>query len=245
MNSAAAPKRRPGRKTNAQRAAEAAAAGVQFAPQEPHPVSPPPMGHNSGTYAQAMPLPTRAATREANREASRDLSREPIRSTDGVVGRNGEVLSRTRAGAGTEDVMEIHPSDIPPGWEYQWNTFSIYNEVQMATQNTMWANGWRPVPADRHPGRWTPHGHKGDIIHEGARLEERPKSLGDEARAEDKAKAMAQMRENNAIMTALGRDKTPLGDGMSMDGKQYRGVAPQIRTNFAPEAVGRAEYERE
>lgn len=231
--------KRRGPKTKAQKAAEAAL----VAGREP---GPSPMGDNSEQFARAMPIPTRAATRQQAREPSRDMSREPIRADNVVVGRNGEVLSRTRAGAGSTDPMEIHATDIPIGWKYQWNTVSIYNEPQYGTQSDMDANGWRAVPASRHPGRWVSADH-GDasIIIGGLRLEERPIELDNEAKAEELAKARAQMRDQNAIMTAMGKGG-PVPDGMSMDSKQYRGVAPQIRTNYAPEGEApRAGYQRE
>lgn len=228
MNEIMAPKRR-GPKTKAQKAAEAAAfGGVGDAPSD----------------AAATVIPERAATRQPVRESSREPVRETLRSGE-VVGRDGSILSRTRAGAGNEDIMEINPADIPAGWEYQWNTISVYNEPMLGTQNTMYANGWRAVPADRHPGVFTPLGHTGDIVHHGARLEERPKTLGDEARMEDMRRAQMQMTEQQAIMMAKGRDKSPLGDGMSMDGQRYRGVAPQVRRSFAPEEAPRPSYSRE
>jgi hypothetical protein len=51
------------------------------------------------------------------------------------------------------------------------------------------------VPASRHAGRWTPVGFEGDIVVQGLRLEERPMSLSQEAKAEDEAIARAQVRD--------------------------------------------------
>jgi hypothetical protein len=51
-----------------------------------------------------------------------------------------------------------------------------------------WKNGWRPVPADRHPGRYAPVGTKGNVLRGGMILMERPEALCDEARADPCAK---------------------------------------------------------
>lgn len=233
MNVANPTTRRAGRKSNAQKAAEAAAASAALG-EAPEPAQPVRVG----------PAPTRAASRQVVREPAREAHRA---MRGGVVAqdRDGNILTRSRPGADREDIMEIPAHEIPAGWEYQWNTVSIYNEPMTSAQNTMWANGWRPVPSERHPGRFMPLGHKGDIIHAGARLEERPRSLSDEARQEDMAKARMQQREQNAMMMAKGR-MGDLAPGMSMDGERYRGVNPNVRTSIGPEGEApRAAYERE
>jgi hypothetical protein len=60
-----------------------------------------------------------------------------------------------------------------------------------------WKNGWRPVPADRHPGRYTPVGTKGNVLRGGMILMERPEALCDEARADMVSKAREQMSDRD------------------------------------------------
>lgn len=83
----------------------------------------------------------------------------------------------------------------PQGWTYQWNAVTVTGKEMVTEQMTMYQNGWRPVPADRHPGNWFPPGYKGDIVVDGLRLEERPESLTADAAAEDKQRARNQVRD--------------------------------------------------
>lgn len=115
-----------------------------------------------------------------------------------VTGRDGTVLSRRRSG--NTDPYAVPPHIIPTGWRYQWNAVTVHGNadpVQNQMQS-MWLNGWRAVPAERHDGMFMPTGVKGEIMRGGLRLEERPAELDDEARAEDKEIAVAQMRDQNA-----------------------------------------------
>lgn len=136
----------------------------------------------------------RAATREQTRTPTRDGARAQSRS--GVVvaeSRTGEVLTRRRTQVG--DIYDVPQHEIPQGWDYQWNTYSVLGAEAVDAQLQMSENGFRPVPAERHAGRWTRPGFRGSIIVNGLRLEERPSSLGHEARAEDISKARAQVRD--------------------------------------------------
>src|SRR5271156_609453 len=129
-------------------------------------------------------------------QTRQEQGREKPRAGE-VLGRNGEVLTRSHKG-GT-DPFENPNLHAPKGWKYQWNTVSVYNnsDVVADQMNQMYGNAWRPVPADRHPGMFTPVGATGAIVRGGQRLEERPEQLDDEARAEDIASARRQMTDRN------------------------------------------------
>lgn len=243
MNAVNPTTRRAGRKSNAQKAAEAAAAAAAQGIVEVGEL--PPMAETATVQSEGVQMRTERARSEV-RQTARDPARDTLRPINGVYyDENGVPLTRSRPSAGTEDLMEIPANEIPEGWEYQWNTMTVYNEPMTSEVNNMWANGWRPVPAERHPGRIMPLGHKGEIIHKGARLEMRPKYLSDEARAEDMRKALALRGEQNAMMMAKGR-MGDLAPGMSMDGQRYRGVSPNLRTSIGPEGEApRPGYERE
>ena len=90
----------------------------------------------------------------------------------------------------------------------------------------MYENGWRPVPASRHPGVWTPPGFEGAIVVRGQRLEERPLELIKQARAEDELRARTVLRnETDALRLTqsqlpganAGRAKTVSGIRMEID----------------------------
>lgn len=142
-------------------------------------------------------------------------------------GRDGQVLSRKRTAHG--DIFHISPAVIPDGWDYQWNPYTVMGEMQVSSQIAMAENGWRPVPAERHPGMFMPEGHKGPVIRDGLILEERPMSLTLEARAEEKAKAKAQQRDAKETLGLTAK----LPGGYS-DDTQYRGVGVDVKTTLTP-----------
>lgn len=168
--------------------------------------------------------------------------RQPVRSIDpvhepireGAVqvrGREGEVLTRKRTQS--SDIFHIPDDIIPAGWNYQWNTVEVYGQQQVAMQLAMHENGWRPVPAGRHPGRFMPVGTSpnADIVRDGMRLEERPDELTREARAEERAKANKQMRDQQE---QLGLSQK-LPDGFSRDNRKLRAMErQQTSRTYAP-----------
>lgn len=152
--------------------------------------------------------PKRGYTRRAARtEATHEPAREPSRDGAVVEGRNGEVLSRRRTSVG--DPFDIPKHLIPKGWDYQWNTISVYGNKDVAIDgaNMMWENAWRPVPAERHPGEFVPVGTKGEIVRGGSRLEERPLVLSIEARREEELKAKRLIADRNESLKLAGVTK--------------------------------------
>jgi len=137
--------------------------------------------------------------RGSARTQMRQPTREPVREGT-FVGRNGEVLTRHRVNG--IDEFDIPPEIVPPGWTYQWNAVTVYNngDLTRAQNMQMYANGWRPVPAERHPGRWTELGKTGDIVVNGQRLEERPAAMTEQARAEDIRTARQQMQDRDQAL---------------------------------------------
>lgn len=149
-----------------------------------------------------------------------------------VRGRNGEQLTRTRSN--NADFYEVPPEIIPKGWEYQWNRVSILGKPDLDASVKMYAQGWRPVEAGRHPGRWLPvsTNPKADIVVEGLRLEERPVELCEEARAEGRA-ASLQLVEDQKDELGL-RRKLPAG--FTRDNSELRRVE-RARTRRTIEAA--------
>jgi len=117
-----------------------------------------------------------------------------------VSGRNGEVLSRRRKQSGGDKFALPPGVGAPAGWTYQWNAVTVTGKEMVTEQMTMYQNGWRPVPGDRHPGIWFPPDYKGEVIVDGLRLEERPESLSAEAAAEDKDRARRQVRDQTDVL---------------------------------------------
>lgn len=183
--------------------------------------------------AQAQAAPRRAAPRPVppRAEAARDLVRESPRAGAVVaLSRDGQRLTRRRIASG--DPLDVPVNEIPQGWSYQWNPVAVLNkginEILQGDLN-MHANGWRPVPASRHPGRWTPVGYEGDIVMKDLRLEERPLSLTMEARAEDEMHARAQVRDRTDALKMT--QKSLPGAGVARSRGQGGGLKIDFSTN--------------
>jgi hypothetical protein len=177
--------------------------------------------------------PARSALRGNVREQIREPARE-ARGGDVVLGRNNEVLSRKRKGG--IDPFHIPPEIVPKGWSYQWNVVSVVgnSDVVMDQVGGMYENGWRPVPAERHPGLFVARGKTGEIVRGGQRLEERPKALTDQARAEEIANAQQQMRDRDqSLMGGKANVRGAMRDGFEMGGK-YRGTGGSLRMSIDP-----------
>jgi hypothetical protein len=167
--------------------------------------------------------------REAVREAPRDVSGNVV-----VMGRNGEVLTRTRKEG--IDPFDVPMSFIPHGWRYQWNALSTYGNTEIfQSQNLEFhQNGWRPVPASRHDGFFMPHGHGGAVIVRGQMLMERPEALNLEAEKEQEEIAIRQMRDRDAaLMGGRANARDAMRGGFEMGGK-YRGTGGDIKINVDP-----------
>lgn len=181
--------------------------------------------------AQVAATPRRGRPRSAVREGGTDQARSPVRSDGSVIGRDGEVLSRKSVDLLTGDIFNIPDYMIPKGWDYQWIAVSIYGntEVVMDQNLTMAVQGWRPVSAKRHDGLLMPKGHVGNIIRGGQMLVERPTVLGDQARAEEVAKARRQMTDRDqALLGGKANARAVMRDGIEMGGR-YRGTGGDIK----------------
>lgn len=183
--------------------------------------------------AAKRPLPPHIDDDEQEPEVPTRSNRQAMRSESGRAtarGRNGEILTRKRTGS--TDPYEIDPKVIPDGWDYQWNAISVVGnkEILMDQSLTMAENGWRAVPAERHPGRFMPEGHKGSIIRGGLRLDERPRALSEEARAEEIAKARQLITDRNESLKLAGVKKQ-IGDGFEMS-RKYRGTGGDVRISI-------------
>lgn len=181
----------------------------------------------------AAPPVRRAATRTRPRQtAPRDSNRESPRGGVEAVGRDGEPLSRKRKGG--IDPFQIPPEIIPEGWTYQWNVVSVTGNADVCLDQGlgMYENGWRPVPAERHPGLFIARGKHGEIIRGGQRLEERPLALTEDARREEVRDARRLIMDRNDSLK-LSAVKNGLADGLAM-GKRYRGTGGDVRMSIDP-----------
>jgi len=156
-----------------------------------------------------------------------------VRPRDGAVvvrGRNGEILTRAQPDDGLDE-FNVPPYLKEDGWDYQWNTLTIYNSNEltsgMVLQNAN--NGWRPVLAQ---GKWNgvfaAPSHKGAIIKKGCVLEERPAQLSYEARADELRKANQLVTDRNESLKLTAVQKSMQG-GFAMNSAKYRGTGGDVR----------------
>ncbi len=172
-------------------------------PKTPETVTTPPQA------ARAAPPLRRLNPRPVPREQPREMAREPSRGNATVIGRNGEELVRMRPEAGGDLYEKVHCPD--PDYTYQWNAISALGKEMDEQELQMYANGWRPVPASRHPGIYSAPGFEGQIVVKGLRLEERPKTLTQEAMYEDHMRAQKQTRDQTDALR-LTQAKLPGAD---------------------------------
>jgi hypothetical protein len=144
-----------------------------------------------------MTVQTKARQQSAGR--AQDSIAQPLQR--GIaLGRNGEEIRRIRTNGNDPFKVPdaIMSKYLEEGYTLQWNVVSVLGKdgrdaPDMINQANMFNAGWRPVPADRHPGVWTPAGATGDIVVKGLRLEECPVKLVEEARIEEKREADNQV----------------------------------------------------
>jgi hypothetical protein len=102
---------------------------------------------------------------------------------------------------GTDDFY-INPSDIPPGWDYEWKRKLLLGAEDPAYQVALARAGWEPVPTSRHPSYMPNQGSHPIIERKGMVLMERPSEISDEARAIELRKARNQVRQKEAQLNS-------------------------------------------
>lgn len=139
-----------------------------------------------------------------------------------AIGRDGKIVTRKLTGAVDKYDLGAMGIKAPPGWTYEWKRKTIAGMEDTDHLNALGDNGWTSVPADRHQGT-AGKSRTGEIVRDGLMLMERPVELTNEARAEDKAAARAQIQAQNDQY----RGRMP--SGMSTE---HPGVRPSIRGSY-------------
>jgi hypothetical protein len=119
-----------------------------------------------------------------DRGAGREVARQPVIARD----RDGNAITRRRDSL--SDQYAVPDQLMDRDWDLQWVRASTYGSPDTGHMAKMMENGWRPIPSDRDgwKGRYMPDDHKGPIEIDGLRLMERPMTLTQEAKAEEKQK---------------------------------------------------------
>lgn len=199
-------------------------------------------GYGAGGKKPGRPTNAELAARRGAADAARNPAapvqrpvREPVVSAEAhgrrrasAVGRDGKLLSRTRAIVA--DPFHVPRELVPDGWDYQWNPHEVlgmpFSVIERNMALAMHQNGWTPVPAGRHPGMWMPHGTPPNsaIVLDGLRLDERPKVLTEEARRDDFEAAVGQVRAKIDEYSVVSKS---LPDGFTRDNQRLRAMERQ------------------
>lgn len=143
----------------------------------------------------------------ARAPARRPAAREPVapeREPDRPTARpgaltfkhpvTGEMLVRDPQPKDTSP-FRIRPEIVPEGMVYQWRRESLIGEPDTAHIATLRRNGWREVPADRHPDQ--------PVRLEGLILMECPAIFVEASNAEDRKAALAERAKGRPRNEAL------------------------------------------
>lgn len=106
-----------------------------------------------------------------------------------------------------ENRFDIDQDEIPPGMSYEWKVKTVNGKEAREAMINWRLNGWKPVPAGRHPG------FTGESVDSQAEIErggqvlcERPVEITNQSKDMDKAKAKDQVRAQMDRLAGRARD---------------------------------------
>jgi hypothetical protein len=120
----------------------------------------------------------------------------------------------------------IPPEIMPNGMTYEWKTKEVLGRPNVTGMSSYQRRGWEFVPAERHPGRWTPEGTQGPLELDGMVLMEIPTERYIELRRVEGARARQPIKE---IRENLGA--APPGTAPRTANPR---TAPSIRRSYEP-----------
>lgn len=183
------------------------------------------------TEAATKTAPARQKAREP--VAEREPDREPARPGALTFKHplTGEILTRDAVPT-NDSQFDIPREIIPDGMVYQWRRETMLGEPDIANISALKRNGWREVPQERHPER--------PVRLEGLVLMECPVPFVEQARAEERAAAMAEKRKqlrprNEAVRPGYFDDDVAARRGVNFGARRGapEAVDPALRPTYA------------
>ena len=127
-------------------------------------------------------------------------------------------LGYTESAEGSQ--FDVPDDIVPDGMVYQWIAFEVDGQPHRGRLcQAAERNGWRPVPASRHPGQWTERGYDGPIETGGQRLYELPETEAYNRHRGLYLKGKMQRQDANARLAMA-----PAGTGP----RSHPGIRPQV-----------------
>ena len=135
------------------------------------------------------------------------------------------------------DEFYFDPAMVPAGWCYEWKRYILLGQEDPAYQVALSRNGWQAVPVDRHP-EMMPVAWKGPILRKGQMLMERPQTITDMVRKNEKKRADDQVRQKEAQVKSSAVANLPGGFDATNAGQAIRvhGVTG-TKTTIEPMAI--------
>ena len=100
----------------------------------------------------------------------------------------------------------------PPGWTYQWHTWSIYEQRAVTNMMQSEDRGWQPVPRSRHPEMMPRDSDADVIVRKGQILMELPTEIVEEYRNAEAKAARDQVRWKQEQLAATPEGTLPRGE---------------------------------
>lgn len=178
--------------------------------------------------------PEREKAREpatSERAPDRETAREPVRPGALTFKHpiTGEILTRDPIPTSSSQ-YHIPKEIIPDGMVYQWRRKSVLGEPDLANMSNLKRNGWREVPADRHP--------EFPVEMEGLVLMECPEPFVAQSRAEERAAALAEKMKqrrprNEAARPGYFDDQAPNAARLNYAKREIEASDPALRPAYA------------
>ena len=126
----------------------------------------------------------------------------------------------------SDDYRDRFAVEAPPGWSYEWKTYTVFNKEFPHYTTSLLRNGWAPVPADRHRHLLWPEYKDQAVIIDGLMLMERPRELTERRRLREIRKATDQVRVSESKLA-----EAPPGTGPR---DAHRRTMPRLGNTVGP-----------
>ena len=100
------------------------------------------------------------------------------------------------------DEFYIDPTDIPPGWSYEWKRHTVAGAEDPSYAVSLARKGWEPVPVDRLPHLMPASSKDQYVTRKGMILMERPLEITEEAQRAERRRAQLQVRQKEEQLNA-------------------------------------------
>lgn len=162
---------------------------------------------------------------DSREEPRADMRPDSVREAEEYA---RELLEMRQDDAYYQDEFYIDQAIVPEGWSYQWKASHIAGKENGYHILSLRRNGWKHVPASRHP-EMMPDGWEGSIEKKGQFLMELPKILTDRANKAHIRESKDALRNSEAQLY-----ETPKNTGPRDDPSVMRNINKITRETINP-----------